>query len=84
MISLLQLRKKEPDLARPFKVPLFPLFPYAALIIASISFFAMAIYNIKLAGIYCLLVAGCYGIFKLWQIMKKKRPGQSGANLPRE
>jgi ethanolamine permease len=34
MISLLRLRKKEPQLERPFKVPMYPLFPIIALIIA--------------------------------------------------
>ena len=50
---------------RPFKVRFFPLFPYTALIIAAISFVAMAIYNAKLTAIYCVLVALCYAIFKL-------------------
>jgi ethanolamine permease len=67
MISLLVLRKKEPALPRPFKVPLYPIFPWTALIIALLSFIAMAIYNLTLTAIYCLVVAGCYGIFKLWQ-----------------
>lgn len=67
MVSLLRLRKKEPELPRPFRVPLYPLFPWTALVIASISFVAMAIYNLRVAGVYCLLVAACYGIFKLWQ-----------------
>ena len=67
MISLLTLRKKEPGMARPFKVPLYPVFPWCALIIATVSFAAMALYNLKLAGIYCLLVVCSYGIFKLWQ-----------------
>ena len=75
MISFIQLRRKEPNLARPFKVPLYPLFPWTALVIAVVSFIAMAIYNLKLAGIYCLLVAGCYGIFKLWQAAKGGDPG---------
>lgn len=66
MIALLKLRKTEPDLPRPFKVPLFPMFPYTALFIALGSFVAMSIYNLKLAGIYLLLVVSCYGIFKLW------------------
>jgi ethanolamine permease len=77
MISLMRLRKKEPALHRPFKVPLYPLFPMTALVIAIVSFVSMAIYNIKITGIYCLLVAGCYGIFKLWQAMKGGGSGNS-------
>lgn len=65
MIALLKLRKKEPDLPRPFKVPFYPFFPLTALVIALVSFFAMAIYNPALTGIYFLLVIGCYGLFKL-------------------
>lgn len=65
MIALLKLRKKEPELPRPFKVPFYPLFPLTALVIALVSFFAMAIYNPALTGIYFLLVIGCYGLFKL-------------------
>jgi len=66
MIALLRLRKKEPHLPRPFKVPLFPVFPWVALIIASISFVAMMVYNIRIAIIYFLVITICYGIFKLW------------------
>lgn len=73
MIALLQLRKKEPALQRPFKVPFYPVFPYTALIIAIVSFIAMALYNLRLAAIYCLLVAGCYGIFKLMQRRNEQR-----------
>ncbi len=79
MISLLVLRKKEPQLPRPFRVPLYPVFPWCALIIAVVSFVAMSIYNLKLAGIYCLLVAGCYGIFKLWRV-KKSAPVEQDNN----
>ncbi|HEX8038037.1 MAG TPA: ethanolamine permease, partial [Chryseosolibacter sp.] len=61
MISLLTLRKKEPGMPRPFKVPLYPVFPWCALIIATVSFAAMAVYNLKLTGIYCLVVACSYG-----------------------
>ena len=67
MISLLRLRKREPGLPRPFKVPLYPVFPWTALCIATVSFVAMSLYNLKIAGIYCLLIAICYGIFKLWK-----------------
>ena len=65
MISLLQLRKKEPDLHRPFKVPFYPLFPVTALIIAILSFAAMTIYNFRLAVIYFLLIGICFAAFKL-------------------
>lgn len=68
MIALLQLRKKEPQLERPFKAPMYPAFPLVALVIAVISFVAMTIYNLKLALIYFLLIGICYGCFKLFKI----------------
>jgi ethanolamine permease len=67
MISLLRLRKKEPNLERPFKVPMYPAFPVIALVIAVVSFIAMVIYNGKLALIYFLLVGICFGCFKLFK-----------------
>src|SRR6186713_1590442 len=72
MVSLLRLRKKEPQLERPFKVPMYPLFPIVALIIAVVSFVAMTIYNLKLALIYFLLIGICYGCFKLFKIRTAK------------
>jgi ethanolamine permease len=66
MIALLQLRKKEPTLERPFKVPMYPFFPVIALIIAIVSFVAMTIYNLKLALIYFLIIGVCYAAFKLF------------------
>ena len=80
MIALLRLRKKEPELHRPFKVPLFPIFPYSALIIASVSLVAMTIYNLKIAAVYCLLVVACYGVFKLWQRRHGDGPDRSQEN----
>jgi ethanolamine permease len=75
MISLLRLRKREPALPRPFRVPLYPYFPWTALIIALVSFIAMAIYNPELAGVYGMLVAGCYAIFKIGQTRNGTGPG---------
>jgi ethanolamine permease len=65
MISFLQLRKNEPHLVRPFKVPWYPVFPLTALVIAIISFVAMTIFNSKLAIIYFLLMGICYLTFKV-------------------
>ncbi len=67
MISLLRLRKTEPQLDRPFKVPMYPVFPIVALIIAVLSLIAMTIYDLKLALIYFLILGVCYGGFKLFR-----------------
>jgi ethanolamine permease len=65
MVSLLKLRAKEPSLARPFRVPLYPYFPIVALVIASFSFVAMAFYNEPLALIYFSILGLSYIIYKL-------------------
>jgi len=62
MISLFVLRKKEPRLERPFKVPLYPVFPAVALIISTFSLVAMTVYNLKLAVVYF----GILGLSVLW------------------
>ena len=67
MISLLKLRKNEPQLSRPFKVPLYPFFPITALVIALFSFIAMTIYNVKLALIYFLILGLCFILFKVFK-----------------
>ncbi len=67
MISLLQLRKKEPQMVRPFKVPMYPAFPVIALVIAIISFVAMTIFNVELAVIYFGLIGICYTAFKMFK-----------------
>jgi ethanolamine permease len=64
MISVIRLRKREPELERPFKAPFFPVAPWLALIIAGISFMAMAIENRKLVGIYLAIMLGSWLLFK--------------------
>jgi ethanolamine permease len=65
MIALLRLRRKEPELKRPFKVPLYPAAPLVALAIALLSFMAMTIYNLRLAMIYIGALVVCFLLFKL-------------------
>ncbi|MCF8275750.1 MAG: ethanolamine permease [Flavobacteriales bacterium] len=65
MISFFRLRKNEPDMERPFKVPFYPIFPALALIIASISMVAMSYYNLQLALIFIGLMAGSFVAYKL-------------------
>jgi ethanolamine permease len=71
MISMLRLRKKEPGLERPFRVPFYPAFPIAALVIAVISIIAMTVYNFKLALFYIFLMVLSYGFFKLLKKQKE-------------
>lgn len=52
MVSVITLRKKEPAMPRPFKVPFYPYFPVMALLIAVVSLIAMVTLNIKLAAVY--------------------------------
>jgi len=66
MLSFFALRKKEPELERPFKAPMYPLFPTVALIIACIAFCAMTYYNPITALVFCGLVGISYLYFILF------------------
>ena len=65
MISLIALRRKEPNLERPFKVPLYPVFPLVALAIASVAMVAVAVYNPILFLIYLGLLLISYIWFRI-------------------
>ena len=65
MISLLRLRKTEPELLRPFKVPMYPAFPIVALVIAFVSMIAMTIFNFQLALIYLLILGMAFTLFRI-------------------
>lgn len=57
MLSVLVLRKKEPDLERPFRVPFFPLVPLVALGIACLALVAMLYYNPLLGLLFTGFIA---------------------------
>ena len=63
MITVLVLRKREPSLPRPFRVPFYPYFPVVALIIAIISLIAMTTLNLSLALIYFMILLAGYAWF---------------------
>lgn len=69
MIALFALRKKEPELERPFKATFYPVFPAIALVIAVVSMGAMIIYNTMIAGIFFAMIAGASLMYAL--LMKK-------------
>ncbi len=67
MISMLRLRRKEPDLIRPFRVPLYPWFPIIALVLSGISLIAMVIFNLYLSLFYLLILVISFVLFKLFK-----------------
>ncbi len=71
MIAVLLLRRNEPDLYRPFHVPVYPFFPIVALLIAVVSMIAMITLNIKLALIFFAIISLAYIWFHF--IVKRKK-----------
>jgi ethanolamine permease len=66
LLSLMRLRRREPELKRPFRAPLYPLFPMIALVIAVVSLIAIVYYNPQVTGIFAGLgVAG--GAVTYWR-----------------
>jgi ethanolamine permease len=63
MISLLRLRKTQPDLARPFKTPLYPWTPAIALALSLVCLGSMAFYNRAVGLIFLALLAVAYAWF---------------------
>jgi ethanolamine permease len=52
LLSLFALRRREPELVRPFAVPGYPYVPLLALVLSLVSLGALAYYNLRLSGIF--------------------------------
>ena len=65
-LSILQLRKIEPDMPRPFRTPFYPWLPLVALTIAVVALVALTYYNLLLAGIYFGVILLAYVLFKIF------------------
>jgi ethanolamine permease len=57
LLSLIRLRRREPELGRPFRAPLYPWFPLTALVIAIVSLIAIVYYNAQVATVFVVLGA---------------------------
>jgi ethanolamine permease len=66
MVAVLILRKNEPSLPRPFKVPLYPYTPVVALITSAIALVAMTTLYLTLALLYFGIIALTYIAFTLF------------------
>ena len=60
MITVLALRRKEPGLERPYRVPLYPYFPVVAVVIGAVCLVALVSLNIKLSVIYFSIIGVAY------------------------
>ncbi|SMC68327.1 ethanolamine permease [Pedobacter africanus] len=67
MLAILILRKKEPLLDRPFRVPFYPVFPIVSLGIAAISILAMFIFNLKLGLVYFSILLITFLLYKIFK-----------------
>jgi ethanolamine permease len=69
LLGLMRLRLREPHLVRPFRVPLYPLFPIVALAIAIVSLLAIVYYNAAVAVVFAGL--GLAGVLGSWRYMRR-------------
>jgi ethanolamine permease len=65
MVSLFALRKNQPNLHRPFKVPFYPVVPAFAMLAALVCFVAMAFYNQQIFLIFLAVVALGYALMRI-------------------
>src|SRR6201996_3905511 len=65
MVTCLVLRRKEPGLERPFRVPFYPVFPVVALVIAAVCLVALVTLNVKLSGISFSILLVSYIAYRL-------------------
>jgi len=65
MVSVIKLRKSQPNMARPFKVPFYPVSPILALVISVVAFLSITILNPVIALIYFGIILLSFIWFKL-------------------
>nr|WP_315400001.1 ethanolamine permease [uncultured Duganella sp.] len=63
MLSLFKLRRAEPNMARPFRAPFYPLFPAIALAGAVVCMATMIYYNPLIFGVFVAFLAAGYVFF---------------------
>ncbi|WP_373550632.1 ethanolamine permease [Haliscomenobacter sp.] len=71
MVSLFVLRRKEPDLERPFKAPFYPILPAIALILSLLCLIAIVVYNFWLSVLFFALLGALLLLFVSTGLHKK-------------
>lgn len=67
MLAVLKLRKTQPTLNRPFKVPFYPVTPIIALVLAIICLSALCYYNVILVLFYFGIILFFFVLYKLFK-----------------
>jgi len=65
MLSLFRLRRREPDLVRPFRAPWYPLMPLIALVLSLLSLAVIVWFNAAIALIFAAGFAAACAYFRL-------------------
>ncbi len=63
MAALFRLRRREPDLIRPFRAPLYPVLPALAMGLAAISLAAIIYYNALVSALFAGLFVAALPLF---------------------
>ncbi|QJW89631.1 ethanolamine permease [Spirosoma taeanense] len=64
LLSLFALRRKEPNLTRPFQTPLYPIVPMVALVLSIVCLIAIAYFNPELSLLFAGLMAVSWLLFR--------------------
>jgi ethanolamine permease len=77
MFALFKLRRSEPNMERPFRVPLFPYFPAFVLFAAVISLATMVYFKFLVAIVFASFLALGYEYFLLTRHQREAAPADA-------
>lgn len=80
MLSLFRLRKKEPDLERPFRAPAYPWFPAIALVLSVICLASLIYYNLWLSVLF--FTAALIAVSGYLFYIRDEKKGPAAMNSP--
>jgi ethanolamine permease len=84
MMSLFVLRRREPDMERPYKTPFYPVFPAIALFSAVVSLIAMVYYNQLVTGVFLAFFGLAYVYFLATRRRREEAPLDVMLETPEE
>ncbi|TFW26619.1 ethanolamine permease [Duganella callida] len=82
MLALFKLRRAEPQMARPFRAPCYPLFPAIALVGAMVCMGTMIYYNGVIFCVFAAFLVLGYGCFLATAPQRKRKGGDEQLLAP--